>query len=329
MDDLLVKLKALAEPSRLRIVALLFRGELTVSELVSILGQSQPRVSRHLKMLTDAGLAERLPEGAWVFYRLSKNAMSKRLAALIAELATSTDQELERDIQRLEEVKKTRAEAAAQYFQAAARDWERIRVLNFQEDLVETELLRLAGEGPFKLHLDVGTGTGRMLELFADRAGDGIGVDLSHEMLTVARSNIAKAGLSDRFVRQADASALPVESQSADLITVHQLLHYLDDPRRALDECWRVLAPGGRLIIVDFAPHKMEFLRDEHLHRHLGFEAGCVSDWISQAGLQVDDTLCLEPKTQDSEQLSVLLWSATRPDQEDIQTQSDKREIAR
>lgn len=325
MQDVLGKLKALAEPTRLRIVSLLYRGELTVTELVTILGQSQPRVSRHLKLLVDAGLAERLPEGAWVFYRLSKNALSERLAALIGELAASSDQELQRDIVRLEEVKQTRATAAAEYFEAAARDWERIRALQFSEEAVEDVLLKQAGPGPFYLHLDVGTGTGRMLELFAERARDGIGIDLSHEMLTVARSNIAKAGLSDRFVRQADASALPVESNKADLVTIHQVLHYLDNPRKAIEECVRVLAPGGSLLIVDFASHSLEFLREEHHHRHLGFEDGYISSILSKAGLKTDPVTTLRNEKRSGEQLTVQIWSARKsvsePTELEIQTE--------
>ncbi|TGY89913.1 metalloregulator ArsR/SmtB family transcription factor [Marinicauda algicola] len=313
MDELLRKLRALAEPTRLRIVTLLFRGELTVSELMQILGQSQPRVSRHLKMLVDAGLAERLPEGAWVFYRLAKDAVGEKLAALIDEMAHAEDPDLERDLERLSKVKQARAEAAQRYFEHAAKNWERIRALHFPEVDVESAMRRAAGEGPFDLHLDIGTGTGRMLELFADRARDGIGIDLSHEMLNVARSKIAEAGLTDRFVRQADAGALPIDSGAADLVTVHQVLHYLDDPRRALGECARVLAPGGRMIVVDFAPHALEFLRAEHHHRRLGFTREEIAEWLEKAGLEPGETIALEPDDPET-LLTVLIWTATKPE---------------
>lgn len=312
MEELLKKLRALAEPTRLRITTLLLRGELTVSELMQILGQSQPRVSRHLKMLVDAGLAERLPEGAWVFYRLARSAVGEKLAALIEEMASSEDSDLARDLERLAKVKQSRAEAAQRYFQDAARNWERIRALHFPEADVEAAIRDAAGEGPFDLHLDVGTGTGRVLELFADRARDGIGIDLSHEMLNVARSNIAQAGLSDRFVRQADAGALPIDTGAADLVTIHQVLHYLDDPRRAVNECARVLAPGGRLIIADFAPHSIEFLRAEHHHRRLGFDREEIATWLEQAGLDVGETIALEPDDTET-LLTVLIWTATKP----------------
>ncbi|TRO91984.1 metalloregulator ArsR/SmtB family transcription factor [Glycocaulis profundi] len=328
MEDVLKKLRALAEPTRLRVVILLWRGELTVSELMRILGQSQPRVSRHLRLLVDAGIAERLPEGAWVFYRLSKSAVGRKLADLIEEMADSDDPDIGRDLARLEQVKAERAKAAAAYFETAAKDWERIRALHFPETDVEAAMLRAAGPGPFRRHLDIGTGTGRMLELFADRAQNGIGIDLSHQMLTVARSNIARAGLEDRFVRQADAGALPIESASADLITVHQVLHYMEDPARALAECARVLAPGGRLVIADFAPHSLEFLREEHHHRRLGIAPDLMARWLSAAGLDPAGIDELAPD-QPGKRLTVLVWTATKTGGADASPQQTEQELAK
>lgn len=326
MEDLLKKLRALGEPTRLRIVVLLQRGELTVSELMQILGQSQPRVSRHLKMLVDAGLAERLPEGAWVFYRLAKTPVGRKLADLLDEMVDRADPDMARDLDRLASVKSERAAAASKYFKKMAKDWERIRALHFPEAEVERAMRAAVGEGPFSLHLDVGTGTGRMLEVFADRADDGVGVDLSHEMLTVARSNIAKAGLTDRFVRQADAGALPIDTGAADLVTVHQVLHYLNEPGRAVAECARVLAPEGRLVIVDFAPHQLEFLRAEHHHRRLGFAPEELAQWLSDAGLEVGETTALEPEEPDG-RLTVLVWTATKPvAADDDETLTDQAE---
>ena len=314
MSDLLKKLKALAEPTRMRIVALLRQGELTVSELMTILGQSQPRVSRHLKLLVEAGLAERLPEGAWVFFRLSSDEAARSLAGLVCDAERADDPELARDLVRLDEVKRTRADEAERYFATVARDWERIRALHFPEAEVERALREAAGEGPFRLHLDIGTGTGRMLEVFADRARDGVGVDLNHEMLTVARANIARAGLADRWVRQGDAGALPLERGAADLVTVHQVLHYLDHPARVIAECARVLAPGGRLVIADFAPHALEFLREDHHHRRLGFEPSELESWIREAGLEPAPARALKPagKARD-ERLTVLILTAEKP----------------
>jgi ubiquinone/menaquinone biosynthesis C-methylase UbiE len=311
MDTLVTQLKALAEPTRLRIVTLLGRGELTVSELVQILGQSQPRVSRHLKLLTDAGVAERMPEGAFVFYRLSEHGGGRRLAEVADELAPDDDPVLSRDLRRLESIKQARAEAAQAYFERAAEDWDTIRKLHLSEDEVETAMRKAAGKGPFGLMVDVGVGTGRMLEVFADKVKKGVGVDINHSMLNVARNHLQKAGLDQCSVRQADVGALPFEDASADLVTVHQVLHYLEDPALAVAECGRVLKPGGNLLIADFGPHQLEFLRDEHYHRRLGFSDDEMQDWIERAGLVLSHHEALHPE-EPAGRLTVKIWVAKR-----------------
>ncbi|MBO6728851.1 MAG: metalloregulator ArsR/SmtB family transcription factor [Maricaulis sp.] len=309
MDGLVAQLKALAEPTRLRVVVMLARGELTVSELVNILGQSQPRVSRHLKLLTDAGLAERLPEGAYVFYRLTDSGGGRRLAELVNDMVPAGDPIIARDISRLERTKEARAEAAQAYFESVADDWDRIRKLHLSDDEVEREMRQLAGEGPFDLMIDVGVGTGRVLELFADRVKRGIGIDINHSMLNVARSNLENAGLSNCSVRHADVGALPFEEGAADLVTVHQVLHYLDDPALAVAECGRVLRPGGRLLIVDFAPHQLETLREEQHHRRLGFSDEEMGEIIERAGLKLAQQVELHPMDKDN-QLTMKIWTA-------------------
>lgn len=311
-SDLLAKLKALAEPTRLRIVSLLAQGELTVSEIMQVLGQSQPRVSRHLKLLADAGLCERFPEGGWVFYRLMRTSAVSRLAAMVEEFTESEDPQVMRDRQRLEELKRLRAEAAAKYFEAAAVEWSQIRSLHFSEEAVEKAMIALTQGRAFNQHVDVGTGTGRMLELFGDQAEEGMGVDLSREMLHVARAKLTEAGLSSRFVRQADASALPLDAGAADLVTLHQVLHYLPDPQAALSECARVLAPGGTLLVVDFAEHHHETLRADHHHRWLGFPPAKVTTWLQAKGLELKALQTLEPEGIEGG-LTVLIWAAERP----------------
>ncbi len=310
MDSLVAQLKALAEPTRLRVVVMLARGELTVSELVNILGQSQPRVSRHLKLLTDAGLAERLPEGAYVFYRLTDSGGGRRLSELVNEMVEPGDPIISRDIARLEMTKAQRAEAAQAYFESVAEDWDRIRKLHLSDEEVEGAMGELAGDGPFNLMIDVGVGTGRVLELFADRVKRGIGIDINHSMLNVARSNLENAGHGHLSVRHADVIALPFEANEADLMTVHQVLHYLDDPALAVMECARVLKPGGRLLIVDFAPHQLETLREEHYHRRLGFSDLEMAEIIERAGLKLDRQVELHPKDRDT-QLTMKIWAAT------------------
>ena len=311
MDTLVSQLKALAEPTRLRVVALLARGELTVSELVQILGQSQPRVSRHLKLLTDAGLAERMPEGAFVFYRLSEKGPERRLAEVVGELAPIDDPVLSRDLRRLESIKQARVEAAQEYFERAAEDWDKIRKLHLSERDVEHAMRAAAGKGPFGLMIDVGVGTGRMLEVFADRIKKGVGVDINHSMLNMARMNMQKEDLAHCSVRQADVGALPFDDQSADLVTVHQVLHYLEDPALAVAECGRVLKANGNLLIADFGPHQLEFLRDEHYHRRLGFSDEEMLDWIERAGLKLTHHEALHPE-QPAGRLTVKIWVAKR-----------------
>ena len=309
MDALVTQLKAIAEPTRLRVVSLLSRGELTVSELVHVLGQSQPRVSRHLKLLSDARLAERLPEGAYVFYRLTESGGGRRLAEILGELLPESDPVLTRDIARLESIKQARALAAQTYFESVADDWDQIRRLHLADAEVEKAMRKLAGPGPFDLMIDVGVGTGRVLELFADRVKRGIGVDINHSMLNVARLNLANAGLNNCSVRHADVGALPFENGAADLVTVHQVLHYLDDPAGAVAECGRLLKPGGHLLIVDFAPHQLETLREDHYHRRLGFSDEEMQAWIEGAGLKLAHQTSLHPD-EPSGQLTMKIWVA-------------------
>ncbi len=308
-------LRAVGEPTRLRIVALLTQGELTVSEFVSILGQSQPRVSRHLKMLAEAGVVERLPEGAWAFYRLAEPGDPVRaiVEAALASLPLE-DRALKRDRDQLALVAADRNEAAAAYFAAVAPDWDRIRALHLDEDMVEAAVRAAAGLGPFDVMIDVGAGSGRMLHVLADRVRRGVGIDLSHEMLTIARANLRGAGLAHCSVRHGDLYALPFNDQTADLVTIHQVLHYLDAPARAISEAARVLAPGGRLIVVDFAPHALEFLRTDHAHRRLGFADADISEWSAAAGLQVEppDTLAANA-VGDGQALTVKVWRAAAP----------------
>jgi len=311
MEHLVVQLKALAEPTRLRIAVLLSRGELTVSELVQILGQSQPRVSRHLKFLSDAGLAVRLPQGSYVYYRLADSGAGMRLARVIGELAPPDDPVLCRDVDRLESVKQARAVAAQAYFDRASADWDKIRALQFSETEVEAAMRAATGGGPFELMIDVGVGTGRILEVFADRVTRGVGVDINHAMLNLARLNLEKAGMSHGSVRQADVTALPFENGSADLVTVHQVLHYLDDPAVAIAECARVLKPNGVLLIVDFAPHQLEFLKTDHAHLRLGFSDSEITDWVEDAGLSLARRTALHPEEK-TEKLTVKIWAARK-----------------
>jgi len=302
-------LRAAAEPTRLRIVALIAEGELTVSELARILGQSQPRISRHLRLLVEAGLLVRLREGSWVFHRRAEDGPAAMLMqSLTGLLPGDGDPVLARDRDRLAEVKRIRAAAAADYFRRNAASWDRLRSLHVDDGEVERVIGRLLPKRGIENLLDIGTGTGRMLELLGPRAGRGLGIDLSRAMLAIARAHLDRAGLAHCRVRQADLYQLPFAAGSFDVATIHQVLHFLDQPAAAVAEASRVLAPGGKLLIADFAPHHEEHLRDEHAHRRLGFADAEIGAWLARAGLTPVDTVHLA-----GDPLTVVVWMAAKP----------------
>lgn len=312
LDQLVEALRGAGETTRMRLLALLKRGDLTVKDLTQILGQSQPRVSRHLKLLVEAELIERFPEGSWVYYRLSKSPVGRTTQTLLEQLNPS-DGTLQRDQERLAEVKSKNAEAAARYFAQSAQDWDEIRSHHISESSVENALLELIGEKPFASLLDVGTGTGRMLQLLQDHYADGVGIDSSLEMLAVARANLDSSKTSNAQVRFGDIFNLPVTRNTFDVAVVHQVLHFLDDPARAIRETAQALRPGGRLLIVDFAPHELEFLRTDQAHRRLGFDQNQMAQWIEDVGLDLVSTTNLAPEIPRDNALTVNIWLAQDP----------------
>jgi demethylmenaquinone methyltransferase/2-methoxy-6-polyprenyl-1,4-benzoquinol methylase/ArsR family transcriptional regulator len=307
-STLLASLEAAGEETRLRILCLLDQAELTVSELVAILGQSQPRVSRHLKLLTEAGLAARQREGAWAFFRLADSGGD--FARALVRSLDAADPVLAADRLRLEVAREARRKQAAAYFAEQATDWDRIRALHASEERVEAALLDMIGDKPFRSLLDLGTGTGRMLELLAPRAVRAVGVDQSAGMLALARSRIDQADLRNVSLRQGDIYAPPVERDGYDLIVIHQVLHFLDDPERALKEAARALAPSGRMVVVDFDAHHEEFLRTDFAHRRLGFPLAEIEGFLAEAGLVAARSRCVAPAPGESGKLTVALWLA-------------------
>jgi ubiquinone/menaquinone biosynthesis C-methylase UbiE len=315
MEELLAGLRAAAEGTRLRLLALCAQSELTVSEFTEILGQSQPRVSRHLKLLCDAGLLDRFREGSWVFYRLAQHARAATLAQLLVDLLPPGDATMALDRERLAAVKRQREEQAGAYFRANAAQWDRIRSLYVEEREVEAALLTLLPADGIRDLLDIGTGTGRMLEIFSPQVERAVGVDLSREMLAVARVNLERASLRNCSIRQADMYQLPLASASFDAVVIHQVLHYAERPAAVIAEAGRVLRPEGRLVIVDFAPHGLEFLRSEHAHRRLGFADAEVTAWCVAAGLEPEPARLLPGNP-----LTVALWQARRRARADVTT---------
>ena len=291
--------RALADPTRLRIVALLRAMELSVGELAQVLGQSQPRVSRHVKILCDAGVAARRKEGSWVFLVPGD---ATRVSPLFAAIDAwdEGDHWAVADAARLAAVREDRALAAERYFASHAEHWDAMRSLHVAEDEVEAALAHALSDAPIGRLVDVGTGTGRMLALFASQAAHATGIDRSPEMLRLARAKLNGAAIE---LRQGDIGALPLEAASADTIILHQVLHYLPAPEAAITELARILAPGGRVLIVDFASHDLEELRDRDAHARLGFSDEQISGWFAAAGLDYTAVESLAGHT-----LTVKIW---------------------
>ena len=314
MDELLSGLRAAAEATRIRILFILSHGEANVSELTQILGQSQPRVSRHLKLMAEAGLISRHKEGNWVLFRLREEDMGGALARAIVSMLPGSDAVLSGDIARLEDIRSRRAEAAARYFRDNAPEWEKLRSLHVREEDVEQAMVKVAGDLQIRLHVDLGTGTGAVLKTFAGHAGQSIGIDSSREMLAIARVNLEAAGLRQAQVRHAEIYALPFPDGFCDLVTIHQVLHFLEEPGRAIAEASRILEPGGRLLIADFAPHDLDALRTDHAHRRLGIAAEQMSQWLARAGLSLRRHEVLPPPwRKEGTGLTVSLWLAEAP----------------
>jgi ubiquinone/menaquinone biosynthesis C-methylase UbiE len=314
MDRLVSMLRAAGDPTRLRLLLLLRQAELTVSELIEIIGQSQPRVSRHLRLLCDAGLLERFKEGTWVFYRAADTGRGAELGQALSALAAADPSVPDADLVRLAAVRESRAAEAAAYFKANAAEWERIRALHAPERDVEAAILNHLAAQPIENLLDAGTGTGRMLELLSPHAKRCVGIDVSPEMLAIARDRLMRTGLNQCQVRLGDTYRLPFQPGGAlsgfDAVLFHQVLHYLDDPGAAVVEAARVMRAGGRLLIADFAPHALEFLRTDFAHRRLGFSDREVQGWFQAAGLKQIASEAIAPQKGLKEKLTVKIWLA-------------------
>jgi SAM-dependent methyltransferase len=304
-DALLTGLKAAADPSRLRLLAICAHGEWTVSELTQVMGQSQPRISRHLKVLAESGLLERFREGGWVFYRRARGSESGRLAQQLARILPVDDPQLMLDRSRLQAVREVRRRTAERFFDGRAESWDNEHDLGIDGARIEAELVGMIGaEGPASL-LDIGTGTGRILRILARHIGSGLGIDSSHDMLKVARANLDRRDARNCQVRHGDMYQLPLADASFDAAVLHQVLHFADDPPAVLSEARRVLRPGGRLVVVDLEHHEEEWLRSEKRHRRLGFALDEMSGWLTALGFEEEAPLRLA-----GERLTVVLWAA-------------------
>ncbi|PWS35537.1 SAM-dependent methyltransferase [Falsiroseomonas bella] len=303
MDDLLTQLRAAAEPTRLRLLALCARQPLCVTDLCAVLGQSQPRLSRHLKLLTDAGLLERVPEGSNAYFQMPAGA---ELARMILARLPEDDVRLSADRRVAARLAAERARSASDAFRRDGMDWDEMRALGLPAAAIEQALLDSL---PARMEalLDIGTGTGRLLELVAPRAERALGVDMSRDMLALARARLAERGLADRAtVRQADMYRLPFADASFDAVAMQMVLHYAEDPAAALAEAARVLRPGGSLLIADLAAHGEAALLEKHAHRWPGFDDAQLAGWLGAAGCS------LAQATSIPGPLTVRVWPAQR-----------------
>lgn len=307
LEELVSVLKAAGEGTRLRLLALLADGDHSVKDLTEILKQSQPRVSRHLKLLADAGLIERNAEGAWAYYGLAREGNGAALAHWLIERVDDDDADRRRDIERQQAVRTSQQARATEYFAKVAGSWDLLRTLHVPEEAVELAVIAALDGRRVETLIDLGTGTGRMLEVLAGAYKRGIGIDFSREMLAVARSRLATAGVTHAQVRLGDIGDVDLNAGPADVVVIHQVLHYFDDPGRMLAQARRLLKSGGEMVIVDFAPHDFEFLRSEHAHRRLGLSKAQMSGWAAAAGLAVE-AVHEFPNESDERGLTVCLW---------------------
>jgi ubiquinone/menaquinone biosynthesis C-methylase UbiE/DNA-binding HxlR family transcriptional regulator len=307
IQEILLAMRAAAEGTRLRLLALCAEGELTVSELTQITGQSQPRISRHLKLLVEAGLLDRFREGTHAYYRLSESGPWTSIVRTIVDAIPHEDDRVARDLSRLNAVKQERARLAAEFFSKNAEQWDAIRALYIDDREVEQALTALWPQAPVQDLLDIGTGTGRILEMVADRVGRGVGIDQSRDMLAVARVNLERTGSKNCHVRHGDMMQLPFGDGAFDVVTFHLALHYAERPGLALLEAARVLRNGGKVIVIDFTLHSEQRLCEEHGHRWPGFEDAEILVWFKEAGLERRASVTLS-----GDPLTVKLWPAVK-----------------
>ncbi|MFC0205300.1 ArsR/SmtB family transcription factor [Novosphingobium soli] len=312
-------LRALSEPTRLRIMRLLAHMELAVGELAQVLGQSQPRVSRHTRILCDAGLAERRKEGSWVFLRsavseehpIAGQSPLGRAAAHLLAVAERDDAQFAgrcaEDRRHLAAIRAGREASAQAYFARHAAEWDTLRRLHGADEPVEAALLAALEPEPIGALLDVGTGTGRMAQLLSARAGRVTALDKSPEMLRIARARLQELPADKVDLVQGDFTTLPFAADAFDTVLFHQVLHYAQDPGAVLAEAARVLRRGGRIAVVDLAAHEREELRERHAHARLGFSDEQMRAHLAAAGLEPAPPVALA-----GDPLTVKIWTARR-----------------
>jgi len=307
LNKFVVDLKAVGEPTRLRLLSLLALSELSVKDLTQILGQSQPRISRHLKLLVDSGLVVRHAEGAWAYFGICSNSVKSHFVYSLLKNLDIWDEQIQSDRRGLKLLQEKQKQKAEKYFSAIASDWDLIRSLHVSEELVEAEIIASLGVKKYEMMIDLGTGTGRMLELLKANYKKAIGIDFSKEMISLARSRLVDNNISNAQIRLGDIVALDEYENIANLAIIHQVLHFFDDPGQVLLAAREVLQPKGEMLIVDFAPHEFNFLAIEHEHKRLGISEQQIQSWAKKAGLEVVMSKEI-PNGKDASGLTVCIW---------------------
>ncbi|MEQ8666275.1 MAG: metalloregulator ArsR/SmtB family transcription factor [Rhodospirillales bacterium] len=300
-------LRAIAEHTRLRILLLCAHGELTVGDLSDILEQSQPRVSRHLKLMHEAGVLERHQEGQSVWFRAVTSGPLASLVREIVDQVPADDEQHKRDLARLRLVTDTWEVQAQSYFRKHYARWDEVRRELIDESAVDAALRNRFAETDAETLLDVGTGTGHVLRLLGPEISEGVGIDVSRDMLLAARAAIHNEGLPHCQVRQGDMRKLPFDDDSFDALSLHLVLHYAENPQAVIKECGRVTAPGGWIFVVDFAPHERREFTRQHGHRWPGFADEAVRQWLALAGFAAIQTSTIAQSAPD-----ILFWVARK-----------------
>lgn len=308
LDQYVNSLRAAAESTRIRLLVILSHNELTVSEITEITQISQPRVSRHLKLMCDGGLLDRVQEGAWVFYRVSNQSESAGLVKALLAFIPEQDLQIQSDLKRVEMIRGRHAKRAKDFFEKNAGDWDKIRKIYFNVPEVEQCMIDAVKGMQIDDMLDLGTGTGRMLEVFSPYIKRGMGIDHNQQMLNIARSQLEENNINHCQVRSGDINQVSLPNSSVDLITIHHVLHFLNDPKAVLQEAARLLKPKGKLIVVDFSPHDNEFFREEYAHRRLGFSDKEIKQWIEPLSMKLKNIEMIVTSQLKKQGLAINVW---------------------
>ncbi|MDR0339807.1 MAG: metalloregulator ArsR/SmtB family transcription factor [Desulfovibrio sp.] len=278
--------KALADATRLRLLAVLSRHELNVNELVLILEMGQSRISRHLKILSSSGLLTWRREGLWVFYSTAQSGRARTFIDAVRPFMDG-DPALKTDLDMAAGMIEERVHKTRQFFNAIAEDWDKLsREVLGAFDLAEAVARYMP---PCAVAADLGCGTGNVLSAMLAKAGTVIGVDGSPRMLELARRRFSKE--TDRVsMRIGDLSHLPLADGEAEFVSLNMVLHHIPQPVAVLEEIRRVLSPSGRLVLTDFNRHEYESMRHEYGDHWLGFDRESLHGFLERAGFRVQES---------------------------------------